>query len=130
MPNAERCRASGFTLLETLVSLAILTLALLLGVDAFLQHARVTQRMENERQAYRALESTLEAVRAGVLPLSSTWLEGFTTAVGTPAPRDLRVWLQVDPLPTPGLYELHLQATYTLEGLKVTKNLHSEVYHP
>lgn len=130
MPPPPRRADSGFTFVEALISLAILTLALLLGVDAFLQQTRVVQRMESERQAFRALESTMEAVRSGVLPLASTWLEGFTTAVGTPAPRDLRIWLQVDPTPTFGLYEVHLQATYKVAGVGQVKNLHSKVYRP
>ncbi len=130
MPEPRAPRNAGFSLIETLVSLAILTLALLLGVDAFLQHTRATRRMEAQRQAFRALESSLEAVRSGSLPLQSTWLDGFTTAVGTPAPRDLKVWMQVDPAVAPFLYEVHLQATYDVEGAKVTKSLHSMVYRP
>jgi type II secretory pathway pseudopilin PulG len=130
MPPRPRRPDAGFTFLEALVSLALLALALLLGVDAFLQQTRVVQRMESERQAFRALESTMEAVRAGVLPLASTWLEGFTTAVGTPAPRDLRIWMQVDASPTHGLYDVHLQATYKVAGFGQVKNLHSKVYRP
>lgn len=130
MPNADPRRNAGFSLLETLISMALLTIALLLGVDAFLQHQRATQRMEAQRQAFRALESTMEAIRAGVLPLQSTWLEGFTTAVGTPAPRDLKIWMQVDPTPSAALYEVHLQATYHLESLTVRRNLDSMVFRP
>jgi prepilin-type N-terminal cleavage/methylation domain-containing protein len=130
MPAAGARRDSGYSLIETLVSLMILTLALLLGVDAFLQHARAVRRMEAQRQAFRALESTMEAVRAGALPLESTWLDGFTTAVGTPAPKDLKVWMQVDPAIAPFLYEVHLQATYKMDGLSVQRNLHSMVYRP
>lgn len=130
MPTGGPRRDAGFSLIETLVSLAILTLALLLGVDAFLQQTRAVRRMEAQRQAFRALEASMEAVRAGVLPLQSTWLDGFTTAVGTPAPRDLKVWMQVDATLTPFLYEVNLQATYHLDEEVVHKNLHSMVYHP
>jgi prepilin-type N-terminal cleavage/methylation domain-containing protein len=127
---AGRPRARGFTYIETLVALAILSLTLLLGVDGFLQYARATRRMESERQAFRALESTLEAVRAGTMPLASTWLEGFTTAVGNPAPPDLKVWMQVDPTGIPHLVSIHLQGTYRVDGKLYTKDLYSMVFRP
>jgi prepilin-type N-terminal cleavage/methylation domain-containing protein len=123
-------RQAGFTLLETLCALAILSLALLLGMETILQQGRAVRRMESERQAFRALESTLEAVRAGVLPLQTAWMGGIATAVGTPAPPDLRIWLQVSPTPTFGLYEVTLQATYRVERWRYRKELRSMVYRP
>jgi hypothetical protein len=99
-------------------------------METILQQGRAVQRMESERQAFRALESALEAVRAGVIPMQTTWLGGIATAVGTPAPPDLRIWLQVTPTTTFGLYEVDLLATYRVERWRYRKELRSMVYRP
>ena len=63
---------SGFSLIEVLVALTLLGIALLLGMDLVLENPRVVRRLDGERQAFRAMESTMEAVRAGVIPLGNT----------------------------------------------------------
>ena len=62
-------RPSGFTLIEALVALTILGVALLLGMQLLIQTPRIIRRIDAERQAFRALEATLEGVRAGVIAL-------------------------------------------------------------
>jgi len=126
----RRGRPRGFTLIEVLVALAILGVALLMGLALVLQHPRIVKRTDGERQAYRALESTLEAVRAGVIPLASARLDGFATAVGTPAPKDLTIWMAVSPTDLPGLYHVALRATYTVLREKHEKRLQTLVWRP
>ncbi len=62
---------SGFSLIEVLIALTLLGIALLLGMDLVLQTPRVVRRLDGERQAFRAMESTMEAVRAGVILLKN-----------------------------------------------------------
>jgi len=62
---------AGFSLIEVLIALTLLGIALLLGMDLVLQNPRVVLRLDGERQAFRAMESTMEAVRAGVIPLGN-----------------------------------------------------------
>lgn len=119
---------SGFSLTETLVALAILTTALLLGMALLLQHPRVVRRVDAERQAYRALESTLESVRAGVIPLQSLELDGFVTAAGRPAPKDLKLSMTVQPQDLPGLYKVTLVATYSIGRQKLEKRVETMVW--
>lgn len=130
LPPRRSGRESGFSLVEVLVALALLGVALLMGVGLVLQQPRIVRRLDGERQAFRALESTLEAVRAGVVPLQTSNLEGFSTAMGSPAPRDLRVHMVVEPAGTPGLFQVTLLATYTVEGWPIRKRLRTLVWSP
>src|SRR3954447_16733309 len=129
-PGPSASGQSGFSLLEALVALALLGVALLLGMELLLQNPRVVRRLDGERQAFRALESTLEAVRAGAIPLVTSDLGGFSTAVGSPAPKDLAISMQVDPAGLPGLVQVTLRATYTMDQKKVQKELQTLVWSP
>jgi len=120
----------GFTLLEALVALVLLGVALLMGMELVLQNPRMVRRMDGERQAFRAMESTLEAVRAGAIPLQTADLGDFSTAVGSPARKDLAISMQVDPTELPGLYQVTLRACYTADARKVQKELQTMVWSP
>jgi prepilin-type N-terminal cleavage/methylation domain-containing protein len=119
---------SGFSLVETLVALAILTTCLLLGMALLLQHPWVVRRVDAERQAYRALESTLESVRAGVIPLESVTLDGFVTAAGRPAPKDLKLAMTVELEDLPGLYRVILVASYSVGRQKLEKRVETMIW--
>ncbi len=123
-------RQRGFSLLEVLVALAILGVAILLAMGLVLQNPRIVRRADAERQAFRAMESSLEAVRAGVIPLQTSTLDGFVTAVGTPAPRDLSIEMQVAPTELPGLFDVSLAASYRVERQTHVKRLRTMVWSP
>lgn len=104
--RAER----GFTLVEALVALALLTFALLLGLGLVLQQPRIVRRLDAQREAMHSLEATLEALRAGALPLASQSLP----PVG---PRRMTLSIQVTPEGyPPGLHRVQVRARYLLEG--------------
>jgi prepilin-type N-terminal cleavage/methylation domain-containing protein len=132
MPRRSR-RTGGFSLIEVLVALTLLGVALLLGMQLVLQNPRIVHRADRERQAFRAMESTMEAVRAGVIPLKTadtTEFGRFVTAVGTPAPKDLTVLMEVTPAGLTGLYEVTLTARYSVYQVKYRKQLHTLVWSP
>jgi len=120
----------GFTLIEALIALVLLSVALLLGMELVLQNPRMVRRMDRERQAFRAMESTLESVRAGAIPLVSADLDRFSTAVGTSAPKDLAMFMKVESTDVPGLYQVTLRAKYTADQRKVQKELQTMVWSP
>lgn len=124
-------RQRGFTLLEALIALVLLGVALLLGMALVLENPRIVRRSDYQRQAFRALESTLEAVRAGVIPLVDNQdLDGFVTAVDAPAPKDLKVSMRVEPTELPGLVKVTLTARDKLAGQKFEKEIQTLVWSP
>jgi prepilin-type N-terminal cleavage/methylation domain-containing protein len=125
-----RGHQSGFSLVEVLIALVIVGMALLMGMGLALQNPRIVRRTDAERQAFRALESTLEAVRAGAVPLKTSVLGGFATAVDKPAPADLEVLMQVEKTSLPRLFEVTLSANYTVEQRKFQKSLKTMIWSP
>ena len=117
-------RPNGFTLLEALIALAILGIALLLGLQLLIQTPRAIRRLDAERQAFRALEATLDSLRAGGgVPEDGVELSEFHTAAGEPAPKDLTVSVTVEPTDKPGLYHVTLTARYKVLDVSYQKRL-------
>jgi prepilin-type N-terminal cleavage/methylation domain-containing protein len=121
----------GFTLVEVLVALWIVSVALLAGVALVLQQPLVVKRIDAERQAVRAMDWTLESMRAGLVPLQPVDLQGFvnSTVVGAPAP-DLKVSVFVSPGAVPGLYDVSLVARYTVLGQIRQRRLRTLFWRP
>ena len=114
----------GFTLVETLVALVLLTLALLLGLGLVLQHPRIVRRLDAQREAIHSLEATLEALRAGALPLESRVLP----PVG---PRRMALSIQIAPEGyPPGLYRVRVSAHYLVEGQPRERSVETLLWRP
>ncbi len=144
MPAREP-RPSGFTLLEVAIALAILSLALLLGMSLILGEARAVHRLDADRAARAALAGTLEAIRSGALPLQPGHIEGGgdgvwaaalnggglgAAASGGPGAADLAIDVAVTPVSPPGLYEVALVARYQVTGEARERRLGSLVWRP
>lgn len=118
--RAER----GFTLVEALVALVLLALALLLGLGLVLQHPRIVRRLDAQRDALHSLEATLEALRAGAVPLASQSLP----PVG---PRRMVLSIQVAPESyPPGLYRVQVRAWYLIEGQSRESSVETLFWRP
>jgi prepilin-type N-terminal cleavage/methylation domain-containing protein len=116
-------RPDGFTLIEALVALTILGIALLLGMALVIQLPRDVRRLDAERQAMRAMEASLEGMRAGTLPVENSELTGFITMAGAPAARDLGITVRVEATTRPGLYHVTLTAHYSVLNSRHKKQL-------
>jgi prepilin-type N-terminal cleavage/methylation domain-containing protein len=123
-------RPQGFTLVEALIALTVLGVALLMGMALVTQIRRDVLRLDAERQAMRAMEATLEAMRAGTLPVKickppSCELGGFITLAGTPQAHDPHIRITVDITSTsrPGLYQVTLTAQYSVLNTQHKKQL-------
>ena len=134
--HLQRPRARGFTLLEVAIALAILSVALLLGMSLLLGQARMVRRLDADHAARAALEATLEAIRAGALPLRSASYGGEDLAAiggvggGGPPPVGMTIDLEVTASSPPGLYEVALRARYRIAGHDLERRLGSLVWQP
>jgi prepilin-type N-terminal cleavage/methylation domain-containing protein len=116
----------GFTLVETLVALALLTLALLLGLGLVLQHPRIVRRLDAQREAIHTLEATLEALRAGAIRLDSQTLR----PVGS-RKIDLSIEVKVTSASyPPGLYRVKVRAAWKVEGHLKERSVETLVWRP
>ena len=70
------------------------------------------QRLDAGDEALRAIEASLETIRAGAIPLEDGMLQPIIAYPPPTVAADLLVDLEVEPTDTPGLYEVHLEARY------------------
>jgi prepilin-type N-terminal cleavage/methylation domain-containing protein len=120
-------RGRGFTLVESLVALALVSIGLLLAIGIQMQQPRALERLRARQQATRALEATLESVRAGAIPLADG-----TVPLGSfgESARQLNVRLVVEETETPNLWRVTCRADYLLRGEMQAASLQSLVWAP
>lgn len=125
-------RRAGFSLIETLVALSLVGVALLLTMSLLFQEPRVMRRVAAHEQALRALEVTLEAVRAGrAVPLGREQVD--LAALYQPEEEtadDLRVWTEREASSPGGLYPLTLIARYRVGGQPFQRTVETMVWTP
>jgi type II secretory pathway pseudopilin PulG len=121
-PSPSRQR--GSILVESLVALVVLGVALLMGLPLLFAQPGVVRRLDAQRVALAALDSTLEALRTGYFPLE-------TAHSGAGTADDPQVWVEVEPLPRPaGLYKVDLRAIYKVRGQILEKRIETLVWRP
>ena len=99
MPSRQR----GSILVESLVALVLLSVALLMGLPLLFGQPGAVRRLDAQRVALGALDSTLEALRTGALPLQSA-------SYGAGTRDDPIVRVDVEPWTPAGLHRVTLRA--------------------
>lgn len=124
-PAAPRpSRQRGSILVESLVALVVLGVALLMGLPLLFAQPGVVRRLDAQRVALAALDSTMEALRTGALPLA-------TAHYGAGTVDDPVVWVDVEPLPRPaGLYQVDLRAVYKVRDRMLERRIETLVWRP
>ena len=108
------------------MALALVAVALLMGMALYAQQRRVERRLAAAHDADRALASVLEAMRAGVVPLASGEIDA-TPFAGSAAPPPA-VTLEVESDLLPGLWRVRAIATYAVDGQPFHRTLESRVF--
>ena len=124
-PNrADRRR--GFSLIEALIALAIVGLTMTVGMSLLAQQSAVARRLRAHREAIGIVESTLEAVRAGFVPLTSGRLQLPVVSTESDA---LVLWLEVSPrAEPPELSEVLVEARYVVGPLTLKRRVRTMVW--
>jgi len=120
-------RAGGFTLVEALVALAILSFALLLGMGVLAQQPRIQLKLRAHQEAHAALGRVLEGIRAGTVPVTPGTLPAAAPTSTAADGLVLRLDVDADP-DVPGLSHLTLSAHYTVRGQLFQRRLETMVW--
>jgi Tfp pilus assembly protein PilV len=114
-------------LIESLIALALVMVGVLLAVGIQLRQPLTLERLRARQEATRALEATLESVRAGAVPLADGVVPGLDAGG---AARNLVVRVRVEPTPTNDLWRVTCEATYLVRGRQQRAALASLVWAP
>lgn len=128
-PLSERA-SRGFTLLEALVALLVLTLAMLLGYGFMMRQPQAMKRLDAGDEALRAIEASLETIRSGAIPLQSGTLQPVIAYSPPTRAADLLIDLEVEPTETPGLFVVSLEARYRVGRSIYRRYAQSLVWSP
>jgi prepilin-type N-terminal cleavage/methylation domain-containing protein len=115
---------SGFSLVESLIALLVLSVALLMGLPLIQQQPGIVKRLDAQHVALREVESTIEAMRSGVMPLASIHLPG--------GPGQPSLWVDVQPetdAPA-GLFHVTVRALWRIQGRDFEKKVETLVWSP
>jgi prepilin-type N-terminal cleavage/methylation domain-containing protein len=115
---------SGFSLVESLVALLVISVALLMGLPLIQQQPGIVKRLDAQHVALREIESTLEAMRSGSMPLQSIHLPA--------SPGQPSLWVDVQPetdAPA-GLFHVTVRALWRIQGRDFEKRVETLVWSP
>lgn len=123
-------QSRGFTLLEALVALLLVTFAMLMGFGLMARQPHTLERLRAGDEALRAIEASIETIRAGALPLESGFLQ---PAIAYPAPvhaEHLLLDLNVQPQEVEGLYGITVEARYQVGRKMHRRRVTTLVWRP
>jgi prepilin-type N-terminal cleavage/methylation domain-containing protein len=106
----------GFTLMETVVALAIIGWVLLWTMALLVEETRIGHRLDAHHEVLEVLDALHESIRAG-RPVASgeaevEWRLLFDPPADFETAEELRVWTRLESTGTPGLSKVTLVARY------------------
>lgn len=112
------------------MALLVLTLAMLLGYGFMMRQPQAMKRLDAGDEALRAIEASLETIRAGAIPLQPGMLQPVIAYPPPAAAADLLIDLEVEPTATPGLFAVSLEARYRVGRAIYRRQVQSLVWSP
>lgn len=123
--SAPYCH-DGFTLIETLVALAVLFFVLIGLANGLMMARRASEALREQRQVDRMLEASLETLRVGGIALRNGPVAMPAAEPGFP----VALQLEVAPTGSAGLFEVTVYASYLRRGATLERSLTSLVWRP
>ena len=116
----------GFSLIEALIALAIVALIMTLGLSLIAQQTGIAHRARAHQEALEVIETTLEAIRGGSVPVVSGRVRLPVTATQADA---LVLWLEVTRRPgMPDLAEVLVEARYMVGSHSMHRRVRTMVW--
>lgn len=116
----------GFSLIEVLIALAIVALTMTVGMALLAQESDIARRQLAHQEAIQIVESTLEAVRGGLIPLADGRIQLPVISTETDA---MVLWLEVTPRASPpGLTEVLVEARYVVGPRTLRREVRTMVW--
>ena len=130
-PASIGARRRGLSVLEVLVALALVAVAAAMSASLVAQEPRTLERLEAHREALAAIDMTLDAVRAGRLPLADGDLDpvalGFPNSV---VQLRLQLRLEISPEVPAGLSRVRASARYAVQGRLFERQVETLIFTP
>lgn len=120
-----RSGQGGFTLAECLVALTLAGFGLVAATVAVSSQARAAERLQARQALLQAVETTVEGLRGGAVPLVST----VSAELATPDGRVLSA-VEVEPLTPAGLYLVTVTSRTGLRGETMQLEVTTMVWRP
>jgi hypothetical protein len=113
------------------MALLVLTLAMLLGYGFMMRQPQAMKRLDAGDEALRAIESSLETLRSGAIPVQPSRMLQPVIAYPPPtAAADLLINLEVEPTAIDGLFLVSLEARYRVGRAIHRRHVQSQIWSP
>ena len=126
-------RQQGFSLIESVVALLLVTLALFFTLNLTTRQPRAAERLRANEAALRAVEAAIETVRGGSIPLTEGRTRLMAPMAFLPDPDSEGIQVTMDVARSPrvdGLYSVTMEARYLVDDRVRVQRLQTMMWRP